>query len=137
MYMISHTGRPPLAGEFTSELPQSHAITDERPPSRLYAAAQPSSSNRAESCGPVASALAGRFFCVMPMSTVYCAGQTYADKADEVRQIEEFLRGQGVERVEMVVASSIGADLAMAFLTRTRLPVWHVFFDGGQGAELW
>lgn len=90
-----------------------------------------------ESSGPVASALAGRFFCVMPMSTVYCAGQTYADKADEVRQIEEFLRGQGVERVEMVVASSIGADLAMAFLTRTRLPVWHVFFDGGQGAELW
>ncbi len=49
MYMISHTGRPPLAGEFTSELPQSHAITDERPPSRLYAAAQPSSSNMAES----------------------------------------------------------------------------------------
>lgn len=58
-----------------------------------------------ESSGPVASALAGRFFCVMPTSTVYCAGQTYADKADEVRQIEEFLRGQGVERVEMVVAA--------------------------------
>lgn len=50
-----------------------------------------------ESSGPVASALAGRFFCVMPTSTVYCAGQTYAGKADEVRQIEEFLRGQGVE----------------------------------------
>ena len=135
MYMISHTGRPPLAGEFTSELPQSHAITDERPPSRLYAAAQPSSSNRAESSGPVASALAGRFFCVMPTSTVYCASQTYADKADEVRQIEEFLRGQGVERVEMV-ASSIGADLAMAFLTQTRIPAGHVFFDGGQFAQI-
>lgn len=90
-----------------------------------------------ESSGPVASALAGRFFCVMPTSTVYCAGQTYADKADEVRQIEEFLRGQGVERVEMVVASSIGADLAMAFLTQTQIPVGHVFFDSGQGAELW
>ena len=75
-----------------------------------------------ESSGPVASALAGRFFCVMPTSTVYCAGQTYADKADEVRQIKEFLRGQGVERVEMVVASSIGADLAMAFLTQTQIP---------------
>ena len=36
----------------------------------------------------------------------------------------------------MVVASSIGADLAMAFLTRTRLPVRHVFFDGGQFAQI-
>lgn len=89
-----------------------------------------------ESSGPVASALAGRFFCVMPTSTVYCAGQTYADKADEVRQIKEFLRGQGVERVEMVVASSIGADLAMAFLTQTQIPVGHVFFDGGQFAQI-
>lgn len=89
-----------------------------------------------ESSEPVAAALAARFFCIMPTSTVYCAGQTYAGKADEVRQIEEFLRGQGVERVEMVVASSIGADLAMAFLTRTRLPVGHVFFDGGQFAQI-
>lgn len=57
-----------------------------------------------ESSGPVAAELADRFFYIMPTSTVYCAGQTYADKADEVRQIKEFLRGQGVERVEMVVA---------------------------------
>ena len=27
---------------------------------------------------------------------------------------------------------SIGADLAMAFLTGTKLPIGHVFFDGGQ-----
>ncbi len=53
----------------------------------------------------MAAELADRFFCIMPTSTVYCAGQTYADKADEVRQIKEFLRGQGVERVEMVVAA--------------------------------
>lgn len=89
-----------------------------------------------ESSEPVAAELADRFFCIMPTSTAYCAGQTYVGKADEVRQIKEFLRGQGVERVEMVVASSIGADLAMAFLTRTRLPVWHVFFDGGQFAQI-
>ncbi len=89
-----------------------------------------------ESSEPVAAELADRFFCIMPTSTVYCAGQTYAGKADEVRQIKEFLRGQGVERVEMVVASSIGSDLAMAFLTRTRLPVGHVFFDGGQFAQI-
>ncbi len=89
-----------------------------------------------ESSEPVAAELAARFFCVMPTSTVYCTGQTYTGKADEVRQIEEFLRAQGVERVEMVVASSIGAALAMAFLTRTQLPVGHVFFDGGQFAQI-
>lgn len=36
----------------------------------------------------------------------------------------------------MVVASSIGADLAMAFLTQTQIPVGHVFFDGGQFAQI-
>ena len=36
----------------------------------------------------------------------------------------------------MVVASSIGADLAMAFLTSTKLPIGHVFFDGGQFAQI-
>ena len=39
-----------------------------------------------ESSEPVAAKLADRFFCVMPTSTVYCAGQTYAGKADEVRR---------------------------------------------------
>ena len=43
---------------------------------------------------------------------------------------------QGVERLAMVVASSIGADLAMAFLTQTKLPVEHAFFDGGQFAQI-
>lgn len=36
----------------------------------------------------------------------------------------------------LVVASSIGADLAMAFLTETELPVGHAFFDGGQFAQI-
>lgn len=36
----------------------------------------------------------------------------------------------------MVVASSIGADLAMAFLTQTKLPVEYAFFDGGQFAQI-
>lgn len=35
-----------------------------------------------------------------------------------------------------MVASSIGADLAMAFLTNTQIPVKHVFFDGGQFAQI-
>ena len=85
---------------------------------------------------PVANCLQDRFFCILPTSTVYCAGQRYAGKADEVRQVEQYLRGQGVERLALVVASSIGADLAMAFLARTRLPVAHVYFDGGQFAQI-
>lgn len=75
-------------------------------------------------------------FCILPTSTVYCAGQHYAGKADEVRQVEDYLRAQGVKRLALVVASSIGADLAMAFLTQTSLPVDHVYFDGGQFAQI-
>ena len=85
---------------------------------------------------PVAKYLQEKYFCVLPTSTVYCAGQKYAGKADEVRQVEEFLRAQGVKRLALIVASSIGADLALAFLARTRLPVEHVFFDGGQFAQI-
>ena len=81
---------------------------------------------------PVASYLRDRYFCILPTSTVYCEGQKYVSKADEVRQVESFLQAQGVERLAMVVASSIGADLATAFLAQTKLPVEHAFFDGGQ-----
>lgn len=84
----------------------------------------------------VAEHLQDKYFCILPTSTVYCAGQKYISKADEVRQITEFLRGQGVDALALVVASSIGADLAMAFLTETKLPVGHVFFDGGQFAQI-
>ena len=84
----------------------------------------------------VAEHLQDRYFCILPTSTVYCAGQKYISKADEVRQITEFLREQGVGALALVVASSIGADLAMAFLTETKLPVGRVFFDGGQFARI-
>ena len=85
---------------------------------------------------PVAKHLAGEYFCILPTSSVYCEGQKYLSKADEVRQTEEFLKSRGVEMLAMVAASSIGADLAMAFLTQSDIPVGHVFFDGGQGAEV-
>ncbi len=85
---------------------------------------------------PVARALQDGYFCILPTSTVYSAGQKYRSKADEVRQIETFLQEQGVKRLALVVASSIGADAAMAFLTQTTLPVGHVFFDGGQFARI-
>ena len=89
-----------------------------------------------DSSEPVAEYLQEKYFCIMPTSTVYCKGQRYVSKADEVRQIEEFLRKNGVEQLALVVASSIGADLAIAFLTNTELPVEHVFFDGGQFAQI-
>ena len=89
-----------------------------------------------ESSEPVAKYLQDTHFCILPTSTVYCTGQKYIGKGDEVRQVEEYLKSQGVERLELVVASSIGADLAMAFLTSTALPVGHVFLDGGQFSQI-
>ena len=85
---------------------------------------------------PVAKYLQDRYFCILPTSTVYCKGQKYVSKADEVIQVEEYLKSRGVECLELVVASSIGADLAMAFLTSTKLPVKHASFDGGQFAQI-
>ena len=85
---------------------------------------------------PVAKCLQAHYFCILPTSTVYCTGQIYRGKQDEVQQVETFLQAQGVTRLALVVASSIGADLAMGFLTHTRLPVEHVFFDGGQFAQI-
>ncbi len=89
-----------------------------------------------ESSMPAAKHLQEKYFCIMPTSTVYCEGQCYVSKVDEVRQVENFLRENGVLRLTLVVASSIGADLAMTFLTNTELPVDHVFFDGRQFAQI-
>lgn len=85
---------------------------------------------------PVARFLQERYFCILPTSTVYCPGQKYVSKADEIRQIEAFLGQQGVTGLCLVVASSIGADLAVAFLAQTKLRVEHAFFDGGQFAQI-
>lgn len=84
----------------------------------------------------VARQLCDKYFCIMPTSTVYCAGQKYISKADEVRQVEDFLYEQGVECLALVVASSIGADLAMEFLKQTKIPIKYALFDGGQFAQI-
>ena len=89
-----------------------------------------------ESSVPVARALREKYFCILPTSTVYCPGQRYEGKGDELRQIEEFLRETEVQRLALVVASSLGADLAAAFLAGTAIPVEHVYFDGGQFARI-
>ena len=84
----------------------------------------------------VAECLKGKYFCIMPTSTVYCEGQQYISKSDEIRQIEDFLKENEVREIALVVASSIGADLAAAFLAQTEIHVQHAFFDGGQFAQI-
>ena len=85
---------------------------------------------------PVAEHLKEHYFCIMPTSTVYCKGQTYVSKEDEVRQVEDFLKAHDIQELALVVASSIGADLAMEFLIRSKIHPGHVFFDGGQFAQI-
>ena len=89
-----------------------------------------------ESSMPVAGKMAEKYYCIMPTSTVYCPGQRYHSKRDEIQQVVRFLEKHGIKEIELVVASSIGADLAMAFLTEVKIPVKHVFFDGGQFAQI-
>ena len=89
-----------------------------------------------ESSVPVAEFLKDRYYCILPTATVYCAGQRYVDRNDELRQLEDFLREQGIQRLRLVVASSLGADLATAFLAQGNFQVEHVFFDGGQFAQI-
>ena len=89
-----------------------------------------------DSSVPVAEFLKDRYYCILPTATVYCRDQTYVDKDDELRQLTEFLRNREISRLELVVASSLGADLATAFLAKGEFPVNHVFFDGGQFAQI-
>ena len=89
-----------------------------------------------QSSEPVAAHLEDRYFCILPTSTVYCLDQRYESKAAEVRQVEDFLHEKGVKRLALVCASSLGADLALAFLAQTKCSVEHVFFDGGQFVQI-
>lgn len=84
-----------------------------------------------ESSMPVAEKMAEKYYCIMPTSTVYCSGQRYQSKRDEIQQIVRFLGNHGIKEIELIVASSIGADLAMAFLTEIKIPVKHVFLMAG------
>ncbi len=89
-----------------------------------------------ESSKPVIEHLKNDYYCITPTSTVYCKGQKYISKLDEIRQVEEFLKKENINCLELVVASSIGADLAVAFLSKTKLNINHVFIDGGQFAQI-
>ena len=41
---------------------------------------------------PIARYLQDRYFCILPTSTVYCEGQKYVSKLDEIRQGGESCR---------------------------------------------
>ena len=69
---------------------------------------------------PVARYLQQNYYCILPTSSVYCAGQKYSSKADELRQIEDFLHGQRIDRLALVVASSIGQPWRRHFWRRPR-----------------
>ena len=47
---------------------------------------------------PVAKVLAEKYYCILPTSSVYCKGQKYVGKGDEVRQIKRFLEKEGTDR---------------------------------------
>lgn len=84
----------------------------------------------------VAEYLKDEYFCIMPTSTVYVENQKYISKQDEIRQVEEFLKENDIHELELVVASSIGVDLAIQFLSQTKVKIHHAFFDGGQFAQI-
>lgn len=84
----------------------------------------------------IAEYLKDKYYVVLPTSTVYCEGQRYISKDKEIEEVEAFLSKNGIERIKMVVSSSLGADLALAFLSKGRIKVDWAFFDGGQFAQI-
>ena len=80
-----------------------------------------------ESSYRVADYKKDKYFCVMPTSTVYCQNQKYQSKQDEIHQIGEYLQKQGIEKITLIVASSIGADLGLTFLSQMKIPIEHTF----------
>ena len=85
---------------------------------------------------PVAEYLKDRYYCILPTSSVYSKGQRYVSKENEVREILSFLYKEGIQSLKMVVASSLGADVASAFLSMSTIKVEYAFFDGGQFAQI-
>ncbi len=84
----------------------------------------------------IAENLKEDYFSIMPTSTVYCHNQKYISKEEEIRQVENYLDKEGVTDIALVCASSLGADIAMSFLSSTKRKIGHVFIDGGQYAQI-
>ena len=89
-----------------------------------------------ESSLRIAEYLKDKYYIILPTSTVYCEGQRYISKDKEIEELEAFLSKEGIERIKLLVSSSLGADLALAFLSKGHTRVDRAFFDGGQFAQL-
>ena len=86
---------------------------------------------------PIARYLQDRYFCISAYLHRLLRGAEICQQGwTKYGRWRTFCIDRAWRRLAMVVASSIGADLAMAFLTQTKLPVEHAFFDGGQFAQI-
>ena len=77
---------------------------------------------------PVADKLAENSIVLCQPQQCIAPDRGTAKKRDEVQQVVRFLEKQEIKEIELVVASSIGADLAIAFVTNAKIPVKHIFF---------
>ena len=60
-----------------------------------------------ESSMPVAEKMKEKYYCIMPTSTVYCPGQRYQSKRDEIQQIVRFLENHGDRKSTRLNSSHI------------------------------
>lgn len=85
---------------------------------------------------PVAQHLKDDYYIIMPTYSTLVKGQFYESVTDEIRKLNKFLREKNITQIEMVIASSIGADIGMKFLSQTSMKINHAFIDGGQFAQI-
>lgn len=76
--------------------------------------------------------LQDEYFIIMPTLSMFCAGEVYKSKQDEIAQLNTALDELGVGDIELLASFSIGADFAMEFLRSTKRNVARAFFDGPQ-----
>ena len=68
---------------------------------------------------PIARYLQDRYFCILPTSTVYCEGQKYVSKLDEIRQGGDFLHPHGAVPAARAGASFPAVDPSQCALSCT------------------
>lgn len=71
-------------------------------------------------------------FIIMPTLSMFCAGEVYQSKQDEIAQLNAWLDAHNIGNIELLCSFSIGADFALEFLRSTTRNVAHSFFDGPQ-----
>lgn len=76
------------------------------------------------------------YFFVLPTLSAFCEGETYISKKDELTQLESFLEKNDIDELEMVLGSSIGADIAMEFISGGTHDFNHGFINGGMFAKI-